>query len=245
MERRKFIKAAGMVLISTGTLASIFKPAGAAEKVLRGGGTWRAHTTPLPIPADPTKRLFFTEFEANQVKAIFDRLIPADELTVSASEAGCVVFIDNQLAGSYGDAAWKYKGGPFEKGTPSQGIQSPLTPAQIYRKGLAEIDTHCRKIKGKSFTELSDEDKDHYLEQMEANKYSYPSFSSSSALFGQFLSNVQEGFLADPIYGGNRNMVGWKMIGFPGARYDYRDYANNKGQKITLQPISIIEHLKA
>lgn len=245
MERRKFIKTAGLVLIGSGTLASIFKPAGAAEKILQGGKLWRAKDTQPPTPADPTRRLYLTEKEAGQVKAIFDRLIPADELTVSASDAGCVVFIDNQLAGSYGDASWKFKGGPFENGSEAQGVQSPLTPREIYRKGLVEIDSHCKQLKGKTFAELSDDEKDNYLEQMEANKYSYPSFSSSNALFGQFLSNVQEGFLADPIYGGNRNMVGWKMIGFPGARYDYRDYAEIKGQKIVLQPISIIDHLKA
>lgn len=243
MKRRKFIQA-GLILASTGTAASIFKPAGAAERVLQGGKLWQAKETPPPTPANPDKRMFFTQDEFAQVTAIFDRLIPADELSVSASQAGCVVFIDNQLAGSYGDAAWKYKGGPYEKGTEAQGIQSPLTPREIYRKGLAEMNSHCRQSTGKTFTELSADQQDLYLEQMEANKFSYPSFGSE-ALFGQFLSNVQEGFLADPIYGGNRNMVGWKMIGFPGARYDYRDVANQKGQRITLEPISIIDHLKA
>ena len=32
-----------------------------------------------------------------------------------------------------------------------------------------------------------------------------------------------EGYFADPIYGGNRDMAGWKLVGFPGVRYDYRD----------------------
>ncbi|WP_337024850.1 MULTISPECIES: gluconate 2-dehydrogenase subunit 3 family protein [unclassified Pantoea] len=244
MKRRSFIQA-GLVLASTGTAASIFKPAGAAERVFKGGELWRAKATLPPTPADPTKRLFLTDREATLVKAIFDRLIPADDVSIGASEAGCVVFIDNQLAGSYGDAAWRYKGGPYEQGTESQGNQSPLTPRDIYRKGLAELDQHCKETLGKSFDELSDDEKDHYLEQMEDSKFKYPSFTSSGALFGQFLSNVMEGFLADPIYGGNRNMVGWKMIGFPGARYDYRDVAKLKGQKLSIEPISIIDLLKA
>ncbi|MGB9096240.1 gluconate 2-dehydrogenase subunit 3 family protein, partial [Erwinia sp.] len=129
-------------------------------------------------------------------------------------------------------------------GTEAQGVQSPLTPREIYRKGLSEMDQHCQKLLGKSFSDLSSEQQDRYLEQMEADKFTYPSLSSNS-LFGQFLTNVQEGFLADPVYGGNRNMVGWKMIGFPGARYDYRDVVTLKGQKITLEPVSIIDHLKA
>jgi gluconate 2-dehydrogenase gamma chain len=245
MERRRFIKA-GLVLAGTGTAASVFKPAGAAENhnILKGGKLWKAKETPLPTPADPTKRMFFNEREYALVSAIFDRLIPADELSPSASDTGCVVFIDNQLAGDYGKASWRYNQGPFEKGTESQGVQSPYTPAEIYRKGLAEIDKHCLEMFNKSFTDMSHEVQDSYLEKMEAGHFKYPTFNSD-ALFGQFLSNVQEGFLADPIYGGNRNMSGWKMIGFPGARYDYRDYAPMKGQKLNIEPVSIIQLLKA
>ncbi|MBU3894224.1 Gluconate 2-dehydrogenase subunit 3 precursor [Serratia rubidaea] len=245
MKRRSFIKA-GLILAGTGTAASIFTPAGAAERknVLNGGKIWRAKETPLPTPADPTQRLFFNEREYALVTAIFDRLIPADELSVSASQAGCVVFIDNQLAGDYGKAKWKYNQGPFENGTESQGNQSPYSPAEIYRKGLQELDTHCTRLFNKSFTELSHDMQDAYLEKMESGEFTYPTFNSE-VLFGQFLANVQEGFLADPIYGGNRNMVGWRMIGFPGARYDYRDYAPLKGQKLNIEPISIIQLLKA
>ena len=31
-----------------------------------------------------------------------------------------------------------------------------------------------------------------------------------------FRQNVLEGMLADPMYGGNRDMVGWRWVGFPG-----------------------------
>ncbi len=245
MQRRKFIKT-GLILAGTGTAASVFKPAGAAarDNILNGGKLWKAKETPPPTPADPTKRLYLTKQEYAQITAIFDRLIPADELTVSASDAGCVVFIDNQLAGSYGKASWRYNVGPFENGTTSQGNQQPYTPAQIYRIGLAEIEKDCQSQFSKSFSELTNDQQDKYLEQMEADQINYPTLSSKE-LFSQFLSNVQEGFLADPIYGGNRNMIGWKMIGFPGARYDYRDYAPLKGTQLTIEPVSIIQLLKA
>ncbi len=52
-------------------------------------------------------------------------------------------------------------------------------------------------------------------------------------------SNTQEGFFADPIYGGNRDMVGWKMIGFPGARYDYRDWVEHHNERYPLPPVGI------
>ena len=57
--------------------------------------------------------------------------------------------------------------------------------------------------------------------------------------FKQLLDNTMEGFFADPIYGGNRDMVSWKMIGFPGARYDYRPYLSKHNQKLDLEPVSI------
>ena len=98
---------------------------------------------------------------------------------------------------------------------------------------------HCKESLGKSFTELSTSQQDSYLEQMEAGKFNYGLFSSNK-LFSQMLANVKEGFLADPLYGGNKDMAGWKMIGFPGARYDYRVYVNIIGQRVELEPISFL-----
>jgi len=238
VERRKVIKS-GLVLIASATVASIFRPAGAAVKVFTGGEKWLSPIGPVPRAVDASKRVFFTEREAELVQAVYDRLIPADELSVSASQAGCVIFTDNQLAGPYGSAQHRYKLGPIANGTPEQGEQTLLTPADIYRKGLAAMDTHCQQLHGKSFTELSPDQQDHYLEQMEAGQFNYGVFNSNK-LFSAMLTNVKEGFLADPLYGGNKNMVGWKMIGFPGARYDYRDYINIKGQRVELEPISLL-----
>mgnify|MGYP006391308779 CR=1 FL=1 len=62
----------------------------------------------------------------------------------------------------------------------------------------------------------------------------------SPVFFETLLANTIEGWFADPAYGGNRDMAGWKMIGFPGARYDYRDYIGRHNQKLDLIPISII-----
>ncbi|GBR68496.1 gluconate 2-dehydrogenase subunit 3 family protein [Gluconobacter kanchanaburiensis] len=241
--RRRVVLKAGLVLMSTATAAAIMRPVGAAARVLRGGaGKWIARETPPPVPVDPSKRIFFTPQEENLVKAIFDQLIPADDLSVSASDAGCVVFIDHQLAGSYGKASSRFKGGPFQEGTPEQGDQSKLTPADIYKIGLAEMNDHCRKMSGKAFEELPAPQQVEYLEAMEAGKFTYKTIKSSE-LFTQFLTNVQEGFLSDPVYGGNRNMVGWRMIGFPGARYDYRDVAELKGQRLEIEPVSISDRI--
>ncbi len=66
--------------------------------------------------------------------------------------------------------------------------------------------------------------------------------SSGKAFFEMLLKNTQEGFFADPVHGGNRDMVGWKMIGFPGARYDYRDWVQRHNERYPLPPVSIGGH---
>jgi gluconate 2-dehydrogenase gamma chain len=48
-----------------------------------------------------------------------------------------------------------------------------------------------------------------------------------------------EGFFSDPLYGGNRDMIGWKLIGFPGARYDYRPYIAQHGKKLAIEPVGL------
>ena len=88
-----------------------------------------------PAPeARPGGWLFFTQAEAAMVEAIVDRLIPEDELGPGGKRAGCAVFIDRQLAGPYGRAEGVYMQGPFPPNPlPTQGFQSPLTPARAYR----------------------------------------------------------------------------------------------------------------
>lgn len=242
MKRRAFMQA-GLVLVSTTTAASVFKPVNAEE--FHGGSLWKAKQTEPPKPVDISKRAFLTDKEYAQVTAIFDCLIPADELTPSASELGCVGFIDHQLAGAYGDAYANYQVGPFVAGTGPQGNQSSLSPRELYRQGLSALEADCQARFKRAFEDLSEAEQTQYLEAMEAGEIHYPvleaSISSAKAFFQQLLKDVREGFLSDPIYGGNRGMVAWRMIAFPGARYDYRDVVKVKGQQIVLEPISLVQ----
>lgn len=75
---------------------------------------------------------------------------------------------------------------------------------------------------------------------MEDGKIDLGAQVNSQAFFELMLQNAREGYLADPIYGGNKNMVGWKMIGFPGARYDYRLYIERRNENLALIPVSLI-----
>lgn len=173
------------------------------------------------------------------VGALFDRLIPADELGMSASEAGCVEFLDRQLSGPYGKAESLYRLGPFHDGTPQQGPQMKQTPAERYKLGLAGVDAWCLARFGKPFTALDGDRQDEVLHLMEDGKASFAG-TDAQEFFNLLLQNVREGYLADPIYGGNRDMVGWRLVGFPGARYDYRPWMHKKGQPLSFEPISLL-----
>ena len=97
-----------------------------------------------------------------------------------------------------------YMSGPFQQGTKQQGPQSPLTAAQQYRKALAALDEACRgKYSGKGFADLSDDQKDEVITGLEKGSLKLDGFDGQS-FFTLILTDTRNGFLADPIYGGNK-----------------------------------------
>ncbi|MCJ2181268.1 gluconate 2-dehydrogenase subunit 3 family protein [Novosphingobium sp. 1949] len=186
-----------------------------------------------PLVADS----YLTDAEKALVSAVFDRLIPADDAALGASDAGCVAFLDRQLAGPWGLAATRYRAGPFKPGTPEQGDQSPFTPRERYRSGLKALETRCTKSEGKGFAQIAPERQDAFLQDMEAGRHG----PDGKAFFEMMLQNVREGYFADPLYGGNKGMTGWKLVGFPGARYDYRAEIDRPGADLGLAPISLMD----
>jgi gluconate 2-dehydrogenase gamma chain len=203
---------------------------------------WNPSLTAAPQPALPgayEPSGFFTAEERVFIDAAVARLIPADDLGPGAKEAGVPIFIDRQLAGAFGQAQTWYMQGPWREGTPTQGIQSRLTPAQMYRAAIKAIDAHCRQaFANKAFAELAADDQDKVLASLEKGETDLQGLDGET-FFQIFLQNTIEGFFSDPIYGGNRDMAGWKLIGFPGARYDYRDYVDKHGQKYPLPPVGL------
>jgi gluconate 2-dehydrogenase gamma chain len=185
---------------------------------------------------------YFTASEGAAIEALVDRLIPADSETPGGRDMGCAIYIDRQLAGPYGRSEGEYRGAPFQKGTKQQGPQSAMTPARRYREGLAALDRYCRQqFAGKSFVQLTDEQKDQLLHGLEDDKVKLEG-DSGHEFFEQLLKDTQQGFFADPIYGGNKDMAAWKMIGFPGARYDYRDWVDRHNERFPLPPVGIAQH---
>jgi len=173
------------------------------------------------------------------MEAIADRIIPPDPQTPGGKDSGCVVFLDRQLAGPYGHQEGLYVSPPYMDGAYNQGSQSQAGPPQKYRDALAALDRACKsRHSGKGFADLAVAEQDAVLNDLESGGLKLEG-ADGKAFFEQAIKDVQMGFFADPVYGGNRDMVAWKMIGFPGARYNYRDWVNRHNEKFPLPPVSI------
>lgn len=208
----------------------------AVARTISGNVPWQPGTVDLP-PAYPDMR-FLTALERRCVDAITARLIPTDETGPGAREAGVTDFIDSQLAGFYGRGERWYMRGPFAEGLDTQGYQSEHPPAQLYRKAIEALDEHCRGALGATFADLGEDQQDEVLHRIEEGELELDGISAS-AFLDLVMENAIEGFFCDPIYGGNRDMVGWRLVGFPGARYDYRDYLDHNGGAIALEPVGL------
>jgi len=191
-------------------------------------------------PAQVNSLRYFTREEWAFLHAACARLIPTDENGPGAVELGVPEFIDREMDGAFGHAANWYMQGPFATALPELGYQSPLTPRAIYRAGIAAVDAHCRRLFGnKSFSELPAVTQDSVLSDLEHGVLDFENVSSAT-FFEFLLQNTKEGYLADPIHGGNKHLASWKMIGFPGARADYLDWVDKHGTRYPLSPVDIM-----
>jgi len=234
MNRRQLLGSSAIVLLLTHSTAR--------AAIIKGGLPWKPGSGDPPAIVTPGGWHFLTPREAATVEAFVDRLIPPDPETPGGKELGCAVFIDRQLAGPYGRSESYYMEGPFQDGTEQQGPQSPVTPAQHYRTSLAALDAACHeKFGGKRFVELSDDRKDEVIKGLEDDSLKLKD-TDGKEFFKLILKDTQNGAFADPIYGGNRDLAAWKMIGFPGAHYDYRDWIDRHNQRVTLPTVGISVH---
>ena len=229
--RRKFLWGAGVA--GTAVAAGV-APAAQAQAANVAPGAAQAAPQPEPLlTLTPTEHAF--------VVAAVDTFIPADDLSPSGSECGVATFIDRQLAGAYGNGARLYRDGPFHKAKPEHGYQLPLNPREFFRAGIAAANEWSRKTYGTDFDRLPDAAREAALKAMDAGKAEFAGLSSR-AFFNALLQITMEGFFADPIYGGNRDMAAWKMVGYPGLPATYReDIKNYFGKKYDKPPRSIAD----
>jgi gluconate 2-dehydrogenase gamma chain len=240
MSRRTLIKATGMVSAS-------MLPSALSSTVVSA----QEHTVPPASASDPsavvatsaaaqpTTYLFLNNDEAAFIEAAVARLIPADPRWPGAIEAGVPNYIDKQLGGAWGAGERLYRSGPWQPGTPSQGYQLPFTPAELFRTAIAALNKELSEV-GTPFAQMNADQQDAYLRSLEAGGKNLGGVPSD-VFFAHLWESVVEGFLSDPVYGGNRNMVSWRMIGFPGAYASYYDLVDQNGIKLDRTPMSLAE----
>ena len=232
LTRRAMLASTAALLVAGSTLAR--------ARTLNGAMPWEPGAATPPDMVRPGPWMFFTADEAALIEAAVDRLIPPDDRGPGGKDAGCAVFIDRQLAGPYGRSAGLYLHPPFMPGAATQGYQMPDAPAARYRAGLTALADYVKAtFQGKAFAELTPADQDKVLAGLESGSIARAGVKAAD-FFALLLQTTQEGFFADPIYGGNRDMAGWKLIGFPGARYDYRDWVERHNEVYPLPPVGIM-----
>jgi gluconate 2-dehydrogenase gamma chain len=148
---------------------------------------------------------FFEEREALIVAAAAARIFPSDESGPGAPEGGVVVYIDRQLGGPYGRDRYRYTQPPFEDGAPEQGYQGKATPREVYREGVAAL--------GQDFDRLTTEMQDARLRQIETTYF-----------FRLLRQHTIEGMFCDPMHGGNADLIGWQLIGYPGPYMSWSEH---------------------
>lgn len=183
--------------------------------------------------------LFFTAAEAHFIEAACERLIPADESGPGAHSTGVPEYLDKQLGGAWGAGERLYRSGPWARGTPTQGYQLPFTPAELFHTSLRAINREL-EAQGTPFTDMTGDAQDSYLRSLESGGHDLDGIPSAE-FFALLLKTSIEGYFSDPVYGGNRDMAAWRMIGFPGAYADYFEAVDRQGVKFEREPMSLAE----
>ncbi len=178
-------------------------------------------SSPAPRPLSPGT-LFLNRAEALFIDAAIDLLIPADDLGPGALDSGVALFIDRQLASDWGNGGRWYMAGPFQTGTPQQGYQSAFTPARLIRAGIAETNRWTQSQWNAAFADLSPSLRLQALTGLDQGTAQLATVPAA-AFFSLLLTLTREGFFADPIHGGNRDKVSWRLLGFPGVCGMYAD----------------------
>jgi len=196
-----------------------------------------------PAKAAPVGYTFLKPAEAAFVEALAAHMIPADELTADGVALGVPVYIDRALAGGWGKGDRLYRQGPWPQGTPNQGYQLPLTPAELFRAGVRQANAYCRTTFGRAFDRLAADRKEAFLLALSRGQAAFGAGPPAGAFFDLIYQLVMEGFFADPIYGGNRDKASWAMIGFPGvlANNARNAEAYRDGRRYSAKPVSIAD----
>jgi gluconate 2-dehydrogenase gamma chain len=252
MPDRPPLSRAAFVAIGAAATAAIV-----AEPSVVEAATTPAPPAPPKVPKAPAQGMampalgerpeayaYFTPPEVAFVEAAVERLIPTDRHGPGGKDAGVAYYIDQQLFGRYGRGDTMYTHGPWAPALPTQGYQLRLTPAEVYRLGIAATDAHAMKTYGKLFHALDGAHQDDVLSAVEAGTVTSPDVPMKT-FFGMLLGDTVQGFFADPMYGGNRDKIGWKTIGFPGVGAVYYGAIDKRNVPYVVDPVGIADEMKS
>ncbi|MDK6863106.1 MULTISPECIES: gluconate 2-dehydrogenase subunit 3 family protein [Nosocomiicoccus] len=170
------------------------------------------------LPIKDARTYFSRQDDFKNLAAAADIIYPEDDNGPGATELGVPYFIDRQMYGHYGHNATDYRFGPFEPmRSDTHGRQERITRGEMMIIGLRKLTDVSQEAHDKKFHELEEKQMIDILKQFEAGEVETPGMRSE-AFFELLRSLVIEGVYSDPVYGGNRDMAGWKMIGYPGPR---------------------------
>ena len=192
--RRDFLKTVGTVG-ATGIAAAV-----GVESTVHAQ-TPAAKPAPASAPVSHAYT-FLTAPEAAFIEAAVDRLIPADDLTPGGTDCGVATFIDRQLAGAWGSGDRMYMQGPWDKGVATQGYQSPLTPAEFFRAGIAATNVYCRKMFQKELIRVPSISRSRHPDRAGTR---HAGRHRRAGVLQPARRDDDAGFFADPVYGGNRD----------------------------------------
>jgi gluconate 2-dehydrogenase gamma chain len=225
--RRTFMKNSGLTLgglIVGGAVGSLLgkKPMTRTEQA----------SAPMmhEMASNPNQALmYFNREQLQTIEAATEQIFPKTDIGPGAKDLLVAYYVDHQLAGEFGLNTKEYMSGPFypNEAVPEQGYQTFLNRQQIFDLGVVALNNEAaRRFKTKEqpnikFSQLKEEQQIEILKDFEADKVNMKGAVSSSFFFALLRKVTLEGVYADPLYGGNKDMGGWKMKNFPGHQGSY------------------------
>jgi gluconate 2-dehydrogenase gamma chain len=157
---------------------------------------------------------FFNNDDAKTIAAFAERLMPGAPGKPGATDAGVLNYIDIALSGAYSDQQ------------------------DFYRRGVAQLDAHCAAAYGKPFRQLTAIQQDECLGALTQDKAPEFIWPTARAFFGALRTHTMEGMFSDPVYGGNKDFAGWRLVGFPGAQPIFTPADLSSKEAFTREPIT-------
>lgn len=214
-------------------------------------------------------RMFFSRWEDfSTLREAVECIYPEDENGPGAIEIGVPYFIDKQLAGQWGLNAKEYMQGPYTLDDPAQRLpknlknqpkqsqggpdaetkpstplpryESGLNRGEIFIQGLRKIRQLSKDTFNKEIESLDKEQQNEILQRFESGEVKMVGVNPAT-FFHLLLQATIEGVYSDPLYGGNKHMIGWKMAEYPGPRPGYIDVIQEK-EFIKMDPFSLKDY---